>query len=32
MLIYNQFGIIWDLQMSFITQTNFVVGTFFAFS
>ena len=29
MLIYAQFGIIQNLQMSPISQTSFLVGTFF---
>ena len=32
MLIYGQFGIIQNLQMSPIPQTSFLVGTFFAVS
>ena len=32
MLIYVQFGIIHNLQMSPIPQTSFLVGTFFAVS
>jgi hypothetical protein len=32
MLIYDQFGVIQNLQMSPIHQTSFLVGTFFAVS
>ena len=32
MLVYDQFGIIQNLQMFPIAQTSFLVGTFFATS